>query len=209
MYKDIQSRKYIKITTLRQSLIKIIFVLFSSILILFFAMGQIWNNIWYSQFGSSVLANESQNREEKLPVRLIIPTINVDTYVEYVGIKSNGEMDVPSSVTNVGWFSSGTVPGAVGSAVIDGHIDGKSGEPGVFFDLDKLKVGDRLFIEDNKGELITFVVRENRIYSPGYAEEIFTLDDAAHLNLITCYGSWDKANKSYSKRLVVFTDLGT
>src|SRR3989344_2613905 len=31
-------------------------------------------------------------------------------------------------------------------------------------------------------------------------------DGAAHLNLITCEGAWDKVSRTYSQRLVVFTD---
>jgi len=31
-------------------------------------------------------------------------------------------------------------------------------------------------------------------------------DDGAHLNLITCEGTWSQAQLSYSQRLVVFTD---
>jgi len=36
--------------------------------------------------------------------------------------------------------------------------------------------------------------------------ETASSDAKAHLNLITCEGVWDKVSKSYSKRLVVFTD---
>lgn len=63
-----------------------------------------------------------------------------------------------------------------------------------------------MYIEDTKGAVLAFVVRESRNYDPGYAGEVFTQSESAHLNLITCYGAWDEAKKSYSKRLVVFAD---
>ena len=68
--------------------------------------------------------------------------------------------------------------------------------------------GDKIYIEDEKGKAITFVVREKRSYDPkADASEVFSSDDeASHLNLITCEGSWNKDSKSYPKRLVVFTD---
>ncbi|MCX6794188.1 MAG: class F sortase [Candidatus Gottesmanbacteria bacterium] len=140
-------------------------------------------------------------------MRLRIPSINVNAAIEQVGVTPKGEMDVPGNIADVGWFKPGSRPGEKGSAVIAGHFNGENGEAGVFFDLYKLKEGDTLSIEDDKGTTITFVVRESRIYNLGYAEEVFSSNDTAHLNLVTCDGVWDGANKSYSKRLVIFADI--
>lgn len=142
-----------------------------------------------------------------LPVRLTIPAINVSAAIQYLGVTPNGIMDVPTNSTDAGWFKLGPRPGEKGSAVIDGHFDGPNGVPGVFTNLHKLKPGDKMTIEDDNGTKMTFIVRESRNYNPGYAEEVFSRNDTAHLNLITCYGSWDSTKNSYSKRLVVFADL--
>jgi LPXTG-site transpeptidase (sortase) family protein len=142
-----------------------------------------------------------------IPVHLIIPVINVDANVQPLGITASGEMDMVGNTVDVGWFELGSKPGEKGSAVMAGHLDGINSETGVFNNLSKLKQGDKLYVEDNKGLLRAFVVRESRVYDPGYAEEVFSLNDKAHLNLITCDGSWDSSKKSYTKRLVVFTDL--
>ncbi len=140
------------------------------------------------------------------PVRLMIPAININADVEHVGVAPGGEMESPSNTVDVGWFKLGSRPGENGSAVISGHFDGKNGEAGVFTNLHKLKKGDKLYIKDDKGTTTTFIVRESRTYNPGYAEEVFNLNDHAHLNLVTCDGIWDKNKKNYTKRLVVFTD---
>lgn len=141
-----------------------------------------------------------------LPTRLIIPVINVDTRILHLGVLATGEMEVPDNVTEVSWFKLGPRPGEKGSAVIGGHFDGKNGEAGVFFNLDKLKTGDKLSIEDDQRKSITFVVRESSLYDSGYADNVFSGSDSAQLNLITCDGAWDEAKKNYSKRLVVFAD---
>ncbi len=140
------------------------------------------------------------------PVRLMIPAINVDASIQQVGVTSKGEMGPPSNTIDVGWFNPGPRPGEKGSAVIDGHVDGGNSEAGVFANLYKLKRGDTLYVKDDKGTTTTFIVRESRIYDPGLAEEVFSLSDSAHLNLVTCDGVWDGAKKNYTKRLVVFTD---
>ncbi|MFY9457633.1 MAG: class F sortase [Candidatus Spechtbacterales bacterium] len=144
-----------------------------------------------------------------LPARLKIPVINVDSAVEYVGIAPDGAMDVPKSQDDVAWFELGPLPGANGSAVIAGHYGWKNGKGSAFDNLYKLRKGDKIYIEDDKGVIISFfVVRESRRYDPkADASEVFGSNDGKpHLNLITCEGVWDKVSKTYSKRLVVFTD---
>lgn len=142
-----------------------------------------------------------------LPMRLMIPAIKVKATIQHIGVTSKGDMDVPSNTSDVGWFQLGSRPGQQGSAVIGGHFNGKHGEAAVFAHLSELRPGDKIYVADDTGVSMMFVVRESHMYDPGYAEEVFSLNDSAHLNLITCDGIWDAATKSYSKRLVVFADL--
>lgn len=143
-----------------------------------------------------------------LPVRIKIPSINIDAPVEYVGFTSNGAMDVPKGPVNVAWFNLGPRPGENGSAIIAGHYGWKNNIPAVFDNLHKLNKGDKISIEDENEVVITFVVREIRTYSKDETVPyVFSSNDGkAHLNLITCIGVWNKAEKTYSERLVVFTD---
>lgn len=142
------------------------------------------------------------------PVRLKIPKINVNAAVEYVGLNPDGAMDVPKDRVNVAWFNLGQRPGANGSAVIAGHYGWQNKNGSVFDDLHKLRKGDKLYVEDDKGEIVSFVVREIRRYdATADATGVFGSNDGkAHLNLVTCEGEWDELTQQYSKRLVVFTD---
>lgn len=175
-------------------------VLFSAILLYFIAGNPTKQNI---------PAIESEQTNSGLPVRLKIPAINVDAAIEYVGLTPDGAMDVPKGLSNVGWFHLGPRPGEEGSAVMAGHYGlWKNGEGSVFDNLNKLLQGDKIYIEDDKGAAISFVVRESRSYDPNAdASEVFYSNDGkSHLNLITCEGVWNEISKTYSERLVVFTD---
>lgn len=143
-----------------------------------------------------------------LPVRLVIPVIGVDSAIEDALITEDGRMDVPAGSVNVAWFSLGPLPGQRGSAVIGGHFGIKDDVPFVFYDLDKLKIGDKVYIVNDKGENLSFVVKSTKSYDrDADATDVFTSGDGlAHLNLITCEGVWNKINNSYPKRLVVFTE---
>lgn len=162
---------------------------------------------------SSIIKNEAVSPKEAgfellAPVRLKIPKISVDATIEPVGLAPDGAMDVPKDLANAAWLDLGPRPGESGSAVIAGHYGLKDGKPSVFDDLYKLRKGDKLYIEDDKGTIIAFVVRENRRYAPNAdASSVFISNDGKpHLNLITCEGDWNEVTKTYSQRLVVFAD---
>ncbi|MDO8579305.1 MAG: ice-binding family protein [bacterium] len=144
----------------------------------------------------------------KLPLRLKIPNINVDATIESIGLTVNGAMDVPKNPVNAALFDGGPRPGEEGSSVINGHFGWIGRVPAVFDNLDKLRKGDKVYVEDEKGVTITFVVRELVIYGENDdAHTAFNSSDGrAHLNLITCIGTWDPTEQNYSNRLVVFTD---
>ncbi len=145
---------------------------------------------------------------EGLPIRLKIPVIGVDAAIEDALITPDGRMDVPAGTVNVAWFALGPHPGEVGSAVIGGHFGIDNGVPRVFYDLDKLKVGDKIYILDDKGNSLAFIVRKIELFDRNAdATSVFTSSDGlAHLNLITCEGIWNQVNGAYPQRRVVFTD---
>jgi LPXTG-site transpeptidase (sortase) family protein len=142
-----------------------------------------------------------------LPTRLQIPKIQVDTAIQPLGLTKAGDLDVPSTIVEVGWYKLGSRPGNTGAAVIDGHLDGLHGQPGVFANLKRLQKGDTIVVIDDNGTTITFQVSQIRSYSQSlHPAEVFESKSGTHLNLITCSGAWDTAQNSYDQRLVVFTD---
>ena len=144
-----------------------------------------------------------------LPINIKIPKIKVNANLESVGLNARGEVDVPRGPNNAAWFNLGPQPGDKGNAVLVGHYGiWKNGTPTVFNNLSKLRQGDKISIKDKAGVTITFIVRELKVYSlSADATAVFIAnDDQAHLNLITCEGTWNKVSKSYANRLVVFAD---
>ncbi len=142
-----------------------------------------------------------------LPVRVQIPIIGVDSFIEDAYITSEGAMEVPSGTVDVAWFALGPHPGQVGSAVIGGHFGIENGVPFVFYNLSKLKVGDKIYIINDEGNTITFVVNSTALFAANAdATTVFTSKDGlAHLNLITCEGIWNEIAGEYPERTVVFT----
>ncbi len=142
------------------------------------------------------------------PIRVTIPVANIEGAVLPVGKTKSGNMAVPVKYEDVGWYRYGPIPGAIGNAVLAGHLDNGGGRPAVFFNLKQLRIGDKVYVETDGGERLAFMVREIRLvdYENPPLEEIFGEASGEMLNLITCDGTWDPKTKTYDKRLVVFTE---
>lgn len=137
------------------------------------------------------------------PLRVRIPAIRLNNPVIPVGVNAKGEMDVPDGTTNnVGWYKGGTLPGAMGSAVLDAHVYAAFGR------LDEVSVGDDIYVQTAEGEL-HFKVEETRVYKLADvpATRLFNRADDRRLNLITCAGTLVADRSTYTHRLVVYATL--
>jgi LPXTG-site transpeptidase (sortase) family protein len=140
---------------------------------------------------------------------LRIPAARVSAQIEAVGKAANGTMAVPANANHVGWFSFGVEPGVIGNAVIAGHLDTSASADGVFRNLNNLKAGDDVYVNEGQRGIKHFKVSEVKTYSADNAplNDIFGPADKARLNLITCAGKWDEKSHQYSHRLVVYSEL--
>ncbi|WP_215025707.1 class F sortase [Bacillus sp. ISL-39] len=148
------------------------------------------------------------NRTGIIPATIEIPAINVKTQIEQVGTLKDGRMDVPKDPDNVGWYEPGTLPGAPGNAVVAGHVDDLT-SPAVFYELHKLKSGDKIMVTDTDGQTLTFEVYDQKTFPRLDApiEEIFGFTFASTLNLITCSGDYDPETTERAERTVIYTKL--
>lgn len=142
------------------------------------------------------------------PVRLIIPSIGVRTGLVHLGVTSSGTLQVPATTAVAGWYTGSARPGAIGAAVIAGHIDSVSG-PGVFFRLRLLRPGARVYVRRADGSLAVFEVTAVHSYLktrfPTMA--VYGPVPAAELRLVTCGGTFDYATGHYLSNVIVYADL--
>lgn len=138
------------------------------------------------------------------PVQIRISSIQLTAPVVPVGVLPNGEMDVPSGTTNnVGWYEPGTLPGNMGSAVMDAHVYA------AFKKLRYAKIGEMIQVTTETGRVLTYRITSSMVYPKDQLpmETIFTDQTGAYLNLITCAGKLLRSQDTYSHRLVVYAEL--
>jgi sortase (surface protein transpeptidase) len=144
------------------------------------------------------------------PVFLTIPAIGVRTAVVRLGLTASGAIQAPPTATLAGWYRGSPPPGAIGPAVIGGHVDSHTG-PGVFFRLHMLQPGDRVYIRQAGGRLAVFRVTAVRRYAKSRfpAPEVYGPVPTPQLRLITCGGTFDPGRGSYLSNVVVYAALIT
>lgn len=150
-----------------------------------------------------------------IPLEIQIPALKVVAPMVGVGITAENAMDAPKGKFGdpiwhtAFWYRGSSIPGAVGTATIAGHVNDIVGYPQIFAQLKKLKPGDLIIIHDKATLLdVTFVVDEVKVLSikesstPRMLNRIFgvgpssglgaqaSLDGLAHLVLITCAGNF-------------------
>jgi hypothetical protein len=137
------------------------------------------------------------------PATILIPVLNVHRPVEAVGVDHFGTMIVPRNLWNAGWFKYGPVPGAPGDAVIEGHA-GYPDAPLLFGKLGHLRLGDQIVVVLADGSRQLFLVRSVKSWpATAHPTGLFDAGSQPRLTLITCSGTFNDQNKTYSGRLVV------
>ncbi len=138
------------------------------------------------------------------PTQVVIPAIGVDAPVVDVGRNPDGSVQVPTSLTSVGWFDPGPAPGQPGPAAILGHLDSYTG-PAVFFRLRQLRPGDRVDVLSGKVERVFQVTALSRFSKNAFpTAEVWGPTPDPELRLITCGGPFNASIGHYEDNVVVF-----
>ncbi|GIJ63576.1 class F sortase [Virgisporangium aurantiacum] len=142
------------------------------------------------------------------PVSVSIPALNVTSTVTGLGLNPDGSMQVPDNADTVGWFTHAPTPGALGPAVLAGHVNWK-GHDGAFAALDTMKAGDAVNITRGDGIIATFTVTKVGHYPKDQfpSDAVYGAIDHAGLRLITCGGEFDTGRHSYRDNIVVYATL--
>ncbi len=141
----------------------------------------------------------------QVPAALVIPAIGVTADVDRVGVKDDGQVEIPEDGMRIGWYRFGTAPGSPeGSTVLVGHRDTKEQGPGALYRLGDLKPGDQVQILREDWTTLTYsvVARDALAKSEFPGEELFRRTGAPVLTLITCGGDYIPGS-GYTENVVV------
>ena len=139
------------------------------------------------------------------PRKIGIPAINVEAYIQRVGVTPSNDMATPNNLFFAGWYNESPSPGSKGVSIINGHAGGRYTD-GIFRHLNSLNVGSPFRIQMGDLSWRNFEVTSIASYSVKDAADVLYRDDRnieKEVHLITCDGIFDDATKTYDKRVVV------
>jgi len=145
---------------------------------------------------------------ESEPVEVFIPRLGVQSSLVGLAVDGAGAMEVPQDPALAGWYTRGPSPGALGPAVIAGHVTWNQ-VPAVFFRLGQLRRGDLVRVAREDGTAAIFSVSRMARYDKTRfpTRAVFGNIDHAGLRLITCGGRYDGVSHRYSDNVVIFATL--
>ncbi|WRZ92719.1 class F sortase [Streptomyces sp. NBC_01007] len=142
------------------------------------------------------------------PQRVDIPSTGVQAPVVARGLDGRGAIDPPpfDQPGVVGWYAAGAQPGAVGTALMVGHVDTRT-RPAVFYRLSSVKPGDTVRVMRDDGTVAEFTVDDVQVLPRDHfdAQQAYGVRKSgrAELRLITCGGTFDRTSDSYTANVVV------
>lgn len=155
--------------------------------------------------GSGVATN---NDFQPKPTKIKIAKIGIAANIVNLGLNSDQTLEVPKAGSDVGWFDGSPAPGALGPAVMVGHLDTVRGAA-VFYNLKQLTAGDMVEVEREDGSTAVFKVDASEKYSQDNfpTDKVYGPIDHAGIRLITCSGQYSLLKGRYSDNLVVYGTL--
>ncbi|MER5782767.1 class F sortase [Streptomyces mobaraensis] len=144
------------------------------------------------------------------PVRVRIPEIKVDAPLRGLRLLPDGSLASPPQDDKnlAGWYEAGTAPGAIGTAVVAGHVDTPTG-PAVFYNLGALKKKDLVEIVRADGRTAVFTIDAIEVYDRGDfpSRKVYGASGRAELRVITCGGGFSEERHAYLGNVVVYAHL--
>ncbi|MGH3437850.1 MAG: class F sortase [Sciscionella sp.] len=146
------------------------------------------------------------------PTAVSIPAIDVHSALTTLGRNPDGSIQVPQmgpDYNKAAWYKYSPSPGALGPAVILGHIDSAKLGPSVFFRLGAMKPGNTVSVTRADGTVAVFTVNKVEEYpkSSFPTLDVYGNTPNAQLRLITCGGAFNAQEHSYVDNIVVYATL--
>lgn len=139
------------------------------------------------------------------PVQLKVQGRNIDMPVVPVGVAENGEMALPGSNRDVGWYEFGARPtDDAGVTVMAAHVDTVAEGLGPFARLKGIRKGTEVTVTTADGTAHRYTVSAvDEIAKEAVPlADVFERTGPARLVLITCGGAYDQG-VGYSDNVVV------
>ncbi|GEL98562.1 class F sortase [Cellulomonas terrae] len=140
------------------------------------------------------------------PVQIVVPDVGIDMAVDPVGVRDDGEMEIPEDADRAGWYRFGPAPAdPAGATVVAAHVDSVQTGVGQFARLRDVAVGAAVTVTSADGSPHEYrVVTVEKVPKDGApVDQWFDRSGAPRLVLVTCGGTFRRDIGHYTDNVVV------
>lgn len=139
------------------------------------------------------------------PAKLTSKDLDLSLPVKRVGVTKDGDMELPETVKEVGWYRFGPHPSSPrGTTVLAAHVDTRAEGLGPFSRLRAAEKGDEVTIVDEAGRKHAYRVADVTSLSKKKIDwdQVFDRRGNPRLVMVTCGGAYDQ-NGGYRDNVLV------
>ena len=150
-----------------------------------------------SHQGAAVRAEQRRAQ----PVLLAVPAAQINVALDRLYLDAKGEMIIPTDARSAGWWRKKRPSSPL---VLVGHFDSKTG-PAVFFHVNDLRFGDRVFVTFDDGSNASYTVRQiERVDKDRFPSQRVYNEGKDEIRLVTCGGKFNRRTGHYEDNVVVY-----
>ncbi len=149
-------------------------------------------------------AQTTAKQPEKIPYKIVIPALNVNSDILPTGLHANGKLAIPENKKAVGWYKASAAPDSNSSVLLTAHKDSSS----PLNSLITIKNGDVIEILNSEGRSYWYLVTSLEFYATGEVpmQQIVTANKGEKLVIVIPNGSWIEETADFSERFVVIAE---
>lgn len=147
------------------------------------------------------------------PKSIRIPAMDLPaTKLMHLGQNPNGTVKVPlgKNTNEPAWYDLGPAPGQIGPAMLMGHSVDENNDPSIFFNLSKLRSGDKVYIPREDGKTAIFTITGVKTFDKNKfpTDMIYGPTNHSAIRLVTCGGLGDDTQLGeYTQNVIAFGKL--
>lgn len=140
------------------------------------------------------------------PRYIKIERLKINARVMNMGIDREGRFKSPSNLHDTGWYNQSSFPGTSGAVLVNGHYG--NSKKAVFKRLKEIVRGDIIVIERADGKIYKYEVIKTETKSKDSVDMgslMIPYEESTNgLNIITCDGVFNKKEKTFDNRLLIY-----
>ncbi len=151
-------------------------------------------------------AQVTPNNPNKMPKKILIPSLGLNSEIEPVGLHNSGKLAQPNNAKAIGWYRFSAPPGENSTVLLSGY---RFKESAPLSQAEQLRTGDVVELINQAGSSFWYNVKTIDFYAAGKVpmNSLMTTDEGDRVVIVINNGTILADSGEYSERVVIVAEL--